>query len=108
MRVDGYTPETSARLSAEEGRCPRCGSEDYVEVPLDVSYGGRAGVAETGVNLGKSRRCFACRYPSFDSSGTLVRGMSGGKADKRQVRQLGGGDIGSWGDGTWESAQLIA
>lgn len=103
-----YTPDTSARLSAAEDRCPRCGSEDYVEVPLDVSYGGRAGIAETGVNLGKSKRCFSCRYPSFDSSGTLVRKGSGAKAEKREVKQLGGGDVGSWGDGSWDNAQLIA
>ena len=104
-----YTPEASARLNGGPERCPRCGSEDYVEVPLDVSYGGRSGMAETGVNLGKSKRCFGCRYPSFDSSGTLVRGMSGGKAKKQQVRQLGGGDVGSWGgEASWDSAQLIA
>ena len=107
-----YLPPTSERLEAAEERCPRCGSEDYLEVEMDVSYGGRAGLAQTGFNMSKNRRCFSCRYPNFNPSGEVVRGKTlptkGTKVDRRKVRQAGGGLDGIWGEGSWDNAPLIA
>lgn len=80
-------------------------------IPIDLSYGGRGGMAETGVNLSQHKQCFDCRYPSRNPSGEVVRsgGIQVEKADRRKVRQIGNGDTGSWrGQETFDSAPLIA
>lgn len=105
-----YAPGTSARLEAAPDSCPRCGSDDYVEVPIDLTYGGRAGLAETGINLSKNKRCFSCRYPNANPSGEVVRGKlpAQAKVQTRHVRQAGGGLDGTWSDASWDDAPLIA
>lgn len=102
-----YLPPTSGYVQEASENCPRCNSEDYVLVPPDPEFGGvRAGVQQP-------RRCFACRYPGANPSGSLVaRGMAGSmkgtKVKTLDVRQAGGGLDGIWSDSSWESAPLIA
>lgn len=101
-----YLPPTAAVLQAEDERCPRCGSEEYVQVPPDAEFGGvRAGVVQP-------KRCFSCRYPGVNPSGSLGRpGMASVKGTKVRTlhpRQAGGGLDGIWSDSSWDSAPLIA
>lgn len=102
----GYAPATAAVLQAEDEVCPRCKSEEYVKVPPDAEFGGvRAGVQQP-------KRCFSCRYPGANPSGSLGRaGVAVGKGTKvktLEVRQSGGGLDGTWSDSSWDSAPLIA
>jgi predicted nucleic-acid-binding Zn-ribbon protein len=106
-----YSPDTSQRLDAADEACPRCGSDDYLSVSLDPSYGGRTGIAQTGFNMSNAKRCFNCRYPGPDASGNIMRkgAVAPTKGVKRQeVRQAGGGLDGTWSDASWDSAPLIA
>jgi hypothetical protein len=106
-----YSPGTSERLEAATERCPRCGSDDYLAVALDPSYGGRTGIAQTGFNMSQAKRCFNCRYPGVDPSGNVMRkgaAIQGSDVQTKHVRQAGGGLDGSWSDASWDSAPLIA
>jgi hypothetical protein len=106
-----YTPPTSQRLTAADEACPRCGSDDYLAVALDPSYGGRTGIAQTGFNMSNAKRCFNCRYPGIDPSGNVLRkgaAIQGSKVETKKVRQAGGGLDGSWSDASWDNAPVIA
>lgn len=108
-----YAPGTSQRLEAADEVCPRCGSDDYLEVSLDPTYGGRTGIAQTGFNMGNAKRCFNCRYPGVDSSGNVMRKgavipSKGEQVKHMKVRQSGGGLDGTWSDASWDNAPLIA
>jgi hypothetical protein len=106
-----YSPETSERLEAATEACPRCGSDDYLAVALDPSYGGRTGIAQTGFNMSQAKRCFNCRYPGVDPSGNIMRkgaAIQGSKVQTKKVRQSGGGLDGIWTDASWDNAPLIA
>jgi hypothetical protein len=101
-----YLPPTSGYVQEADELCPRCKSEDYVLVPPDAEFGGvRAGVVQP-------KRCFSCRYPGANPSGSLGRaGVAVGKGTKvrtLEVRQSGGGLDGTWSDSSWDSAPLIA
>lgn len=100
-----YAPDASGYVQAALERCPRCGSDEYVEILVDATYGGRGG---------KTKRCFECRYPGIDPSGEVIRGRGGVRAkgtklEHRNVRQAGDASAGSWaGQATWDAAQVIA
>jgi hypothetical protein len=102
-----YAPPTSGYVQEADEVCPRCKSEDYVLVPPDAEFGGvRAGVQQP-------KRCFSCRYPGANPSGSLVRAgmggaMKGTKIKQLEVRQAGGGLDGIWSDASWENAPLVA
>jgi hypothetical protein len=108
-----YAPPTSQRLDAGDEACPRCGSDDYLAVTLDPTYGGRTGMAQTGFNMSNAKRCFNCRYPGVDPSGNVMRKGAvipnqGKGVVHKEVRQSGGGLDGIWSDASWENAPLIA
>ena len=93
-----YLPPSSQSIE----HCPRCGSESYAELNVDLSYGGR---------LPQGKQCFECRYPFWNASGEVVRGARPSvQADtvSLKVRQMGNPRAGSWkGAATYDAAPLV-
>lgn len=90
-----------AQSTPPEDLCPRCGGDNYVEMRPSAEFGG-------GMTA-MTKRCFDCRYPMFDASGEIIRGVGVAGQQRRDTRQLGGGKAGSWqGAATWDNAVLVA
>jgi hypothetical protein len=109
-----YAPELAESIAATD-RCPRCGSDEYAAVPVDLSFGGASygGAALLAETQGKLKKCFDCRYPQMDASGEIVKGkgISAVQAEKTtslRVRQGAAAKQGSTTLGTlFDNAPLI-
>lgn len=97
-------PQYQQPVAVAEETCPRCGSEDYGEFQLDVSYGG---TVPPGVGALR-KQCFDCRYPMFNATGDLIRGKGaitkGTQMQSKRVRQIANGEVGSWDGSNFERA----
>jgi hypothetical protein len=108
-----YAPDTAAHLEATDN-CPRCGSEEYAAVPVDLSFGGASygGAALLAETAGKLKKCFDCRYPQINATGDIIKGK--GIASKPEnmtnlrVRQGAGARQGSTTSATlFDNAVLV-